>query len=189
MRKNWAVLLMCILCLSAAGCGIKTSLAESDTSIPGKDTIEELGENLQQNENFIETDILDSENEESSVSIIMVGDVLLHTPLQESGLLDSGEYNYDHFFTHTRDLISEADLASVNQEVILGGRDLGLSGYPAFNGAFEVGDALVDAGFDVVLHGTNHALDKGKKGVQSCLTYGIPLPEPYMVDLFSGKLY
>ena len=171
MRKHWAVLLMCILCLSAAGCGTKTSLAESDTSIPGKDTIEELGENLQQNENFIETDILDSKNEESSVSIIMVGDVLLHTPLQESGLLDSGEYNYDHFFTHTRDLISEADLAIVNQEVILGGRDLGLSGYPAFNGAFEVGDALVDAGFDVVLHGTNHALDKGKKGVQSCLTY------------------
>ena len=111
------------------------------------------------------------EPEAASVSLIMVGDVLLHTPLQESGLLEDGSYSYDHFFDHTRELISEADLALVNQEVILGGRELGLSGYPAFNGAFEVGDALVNAGFDVVLHGTNHALDKGKKGVLNCLKF------------------
>ena len=65
----------------------------------------------------------------------------------------------------------EADLALVNQEVILGGAELGLSGYPAFNGAYEVGDAIVEAGFDVVLHATNHALDKGKKGVLNCISF------------------
>lgn len=111
------------------------------------------------------------EIEDSSISLVMVGDVLLHDPLQESGLMEDGTYNYDHFFGHTKDIIESADLAIANQEVILGGKELGLTGYPAFNGAFEVGDALVDAGFDVVLHATNHALDKGEKGINNCLEY------------------
>lgn len=111
------------------------------------------------------------EPEEKEISLVMVGDVLLHTPLQESGQQSDGSYNYDHFFAHTKSLISGADLALVNQEVILGGRELGLSGYPAFNGAFEVGDALVKAGFDVVCHATNHALDKGETGLLNCLNF------------------
>ena len=111
------------------------------------------------------------EPEETEISLVMVGDVLLHTPLQESGLQEDGSYNYDHFFAHTKSLISGADLALVNQEVILGGKELGLSGYPAFNGAFEVGDALVKAGFDVVCHATNHALDKGETGLLNCLNF------------------
>lgn len=171
------------------------------------------------------------EQEPQEISLIMVGDILLHTPLQESGLQADGSYHYDHFFAHTKDLIAQADLALVNQEVILGGTELGLSGYPAFNGAFEVGDALVEAGFDVILHATNHALDKGQKGILNCLdfwrssypdiavlgihdsqesrddniyfyeesgitiailnytygTNGIPLPEPYMVDLLEEE--
>lgn len=111
------------------------------------------------------------EESEPTLSLVMVGDVLLHTPLQESGLQPDGSYDYSHFFSHTRDLISGADLALVNQEVILGGTELGLSGYPAFNGAFEVADALADAGFDVVLHATNHALDVGATGLINCLDY------------------
>ena len=109
--------------------------------------------------------------EPPTLSLVMVGDVLLHTPLQESGLQEDGSYDYTHFFIHTRELISEADLALVNQEVILGGAELGLSGYPTFNGAFEVGDALADAGFDVVLHATNHALDMGAEGLINCLDF------------------
>lgn len=111
------------------------------------------------------------EPEPVSVDIIMVGDILLHDRLFESGLMVDGTYNYDHMFKQTKEEISAADIAIVNQEVILGGRDLGLSGYPSFNAAFEVGDSLVDAGFDVVLHATNHALDKRKKGLLNCLNF------------------
>jgi poly-gamma-glutamate capsule biosynthesis protein CapA/YwtB (metallophosphatase superfamily) len=106
-----------------------------------------------------------------SITIVMVGDVLLHTAVNESGEMEDGTYNYKHLFKNVRADIEDADLAIANQEVILGGTELGLSGYPAFNGAFEVGDALCDAGFDVVLHATNHALDKGKKGLLNCLRY------------------
>lgn len=105
------------------------------------------------------------------VTIAMIGDVLLHTPVSDSGLMEDGSYNYNHLFANVKKEIVSADLALVNQEVILGGTELGLTGYPAFNGAYEVGDAIADAGFDVVLHATNHALDKGKKGVMNCMNY------------------
>ena len=109
--------------------------------------------------------------ENREVSLVMVGDVLLHTKVYESGLMEDGSYNYDHMFAHVKEDIEAADIALVNQEVILGGRELGLSDYPAFNGAYEVGDSLVDAGFDVILHATNHALDKGKKGLLNCIHF------------------
>ena len=111
------------------------------------------------------------EPEPQEVSLVMVGDILMHTKVYESGIMEDGSYNYDHMFAQVKTDIEEADIAIVNQEVILGGRELGLSGYPAFNAAFEVGDSLVDAGFDVILHATNHALDKGKKGLLNCIQF------------------
>lgn len=107
----------------------------------------------------------------SEITLIMVGDILLHTPVAESGLQEDGSYDFSAVFAHTREAITAADLALVNQEVILGGTELGISGYPAFNAPYELGDALVDTGFDVVLHATNHALDKGAKGITNCLNF------------------
>jgi len=101
----------------------------------------------------------------------MVGDILLHTPVEEAAKDDAGNYNFDFIFEDTKKDIASADIAIVNQEVIIGGEELGVSGYPAFNAPTEIGDALVKAGFDVVCHGTNHALDKGKKGILNTLDY------------------
>ncbi len=109
--------------------------------------------------------------EPESVSIVMVGDILLHTPVEEAALQEDGSYSFATIFENLQEEIQAADLAIVNQEVILGGEELGISGYPAFNAPYAVGDALAEAGFDVICHGTNHALDKGKKGLNNCLTY------------------
>ena len=109
--------------------------------------------------------------ENSEITLVMVGDILLHEPVAESGMREDGTYNFDAVFEKVKDKISEADIALVNQEVILGGSELGITGYPCFNAPYELGDSLVDAGFDVVLHGTNHALDKGKRGLENCLNF------------------
>ena len=106
-----------------------------------------------------------------SVSVVMVGDILLHTPVEEAAQDLDGNYNFDFVFSQTKDSITAADLAIVNQEVIIGGKELGVSGYPAFNAPYEIGDALSGAGFDVVCHATNHALDKGKRGIVNTLDY------------------
>ena len=113
----------------------------------------------------------DDNPDESDITIVMAGDILLHTPVEEAARDESGAYNFDFIFQKLKRDISSADLAIVNQEVIIGGQELGISGYPAFNAPYQIGDALVNAGFDVVCHGTNHALDKGKSGVLNCCKY------------------
>lgn len=102
---------------------------------------------------------------------MMAGDILLHTPVADSGKREDGSYDFSAVFAEMKEEIASADLALVNQEVILGGEELGISGYPAFNAPYELGDALAEAGFDVVLHATNHALDKGKRGIVNCLAF------------------
>lgn len=104
------------------------------------------------------------------ISIVMVGDILLHDRVEKSALQEDGTYNYEPIFTYLKDDIQAAGLAIVNQEVIIGGEELGISGYPCFNASFTMADALARAGFDVVCHGTNHAMDKGKSGILNCIS-------------------
>ena len=141
-----------------AGTSTATAETELENSDVGQSATEELSTEPQQEKT-------------SQISIIMVGDILLHTPVEKAALQEDGSYKFDAIFTNLKEDIQAADLAIVNQEVILGGEELGISGYPAFNAPFTVGDALVEAGFDVVCHGTNHALDKGKKGLLNCISY------------------
>lgn len=105
------------------------------------------------------------------IRLVMVGDILLHTPLAESGRTPEGSYDFSAVFANLKEEIQGADVALVNQEVIIDGAELGVSGYPSFNAPYELGDALMEAGFDIVLHATNHALDKGKQGLLNCLSF------------------
>lgn len=112
-----------------------------------------------------------TEAEKDTLSLMMIGDDLLHKPVSDSGKKKNGKYNYDLLFAHVKEDAKAADIAMINQEVVLGGAKLGISGYPSFNGRYEVGDAIAKAGFNVVLHATNHSLDKGAAGVKNCLKY------------------
>lgn len=117
------------------------------------------------------------DNDTNKVTLIMVGDMLLHDRVEESAQKEAGGYDFSAIFAHTKDMISEADIAIANEEVIIGGTELGVSGYPAFNAPFEFADELAESGFDVICHGTNHALDKGGRGITSCLNYWENYPE------------
>ena len=138
--------------------------AEAVDSEPSEDDNEDHAESAEKADNVLE------EEEADSISIVMVGDVLLHDGVTASCKIDDG-YDFSPLFENTKEVISSADIAIVNQEVIIGGEELKISGYPAFNAPYEIGDALSDAGFDVVCHGTNHALDRSKKGIVNCLNY------------------
>lgn len=111
------------------------------------------------------------EEELDSIQIVMVGDMLMHEPIIESGLQEDGSYNFDHLFSNVKDFISEADLAIANQETIMGGPDFGYTGYPSFNTPYALADAEANAGFDVLLFATNHAMDKGSRAILNCMDY------------------
>lgn len=110
------------------------------------------------------------EPQDVEISLIMVGDMLMHMGVVKSGYFEEGR-NYDHLFANITNFVEEADISIVNQETILGGEELGFSGYPRFNSPYELGDAIADAGFNVVLHATNHTMDKGEEGLRNCLAY------------------
>lgn len=153
-----------LLVITVLVCGCvkpQKSISESSTADKGTEKTTEAASTQPTEEKFVPTEI----------DLIAVGDVLLHDNVSNSGKMEDGTYNYDHLFKNVKEDVKAADIAMVNQEVILGGTELGLSGYPTFNGAFEVGDALYEAGFNVILHATNHTLDKGKKGVLNCMNY------------------
>ena len=109
--------------------------------------------------------------ENEHIDLLMIGDMLIHQPVYKSGIQVDGSLNYDHFFTNIQNDINEAEIAIVNQETILGGTELGISSYPCFNSPQEIGDAEAKAGFDVILHATNHTIDKGFKAVDNTINF------------------
>lgn len=108
---------------------------------------------------------------EYDLSLMMVGDNLLHLGIIRSGQQDDGSYNYDMLYENISRQLEEADIKIINQETILGGNDLGFSGYPSFNSPTEVGDAIASAGFNVVLHASNHAADQKLQGLNHCAAF------------------
>lgn len=70
---------------------------------------------------------------------------------------------------------------------MVGGKELGVSGYPTFNGPYELGDAIANAGFDVVLQSNNHSLDKGKQGIYNCLNFWKKYPKIKTVGINTSE--
>ena len=106
----------------------------------------------------------------SKLSLIMVGDALLHSSLYRDGY-NNGTYNFTSQLELIKPIVQNYDLAFYNQESILGGTELGLSDYPTFNSPKEFGDAMIDAGFNLVSLANNHTLDRGEKAVISSCNY------------------
>ncbi|BBF44682.1 capsule biosynthesis protein capA [Lachnospiraceae bacterium KM106-2] len=105
------------------------------------------------------------------VSLLAVGDNLIHSQIIRDGNRGNGKYDFNHLYDGIRSDVKKADYAVINQETILGGTKLGCSGYPRFNSPTQVGDAVVKAGFNIVLHATNHSMDRGEVGMQNSLNY------------------
>lgn len=98
------------------------------------------------------------------IKIGAIGDILIHDTVYEDAY-DNNIYDFKPMFRNIKNELLEPDLLLANQETILGGVELGLSSYPMFNSPVEVGEALLDAGVDIVSTANNHTLDKSEKGV------------------------
>jgi poly-gamma-glutamate synthesis protein (capsule biosynthesis protein) len=125
-------------------------------------------------EPIIETPVIEEVTEEiittTQMSLLMVGDVLIHKRLSDEALFD-GNYDYSYMFESIKPIIEEADYSIANLETQVGGVELGISGYPRFNAPFELADALKYTGFDFLTTANNHSLDKGEQGVINTLDY------------------
>ena len=97
------------------------------------------------------------------ITLLFVGDLMQHDAQIKSAKTTSG-YDYTDCFKHVKEEISKADIAVGNLEVTLGGKPY--RGYPSFSAPDEFLYAVKDAGFDVLLTGNNHCLDRGSRGLE-----------------------
>lgn len=109
--------------------------------------------------------------EEYDLTLMALGDNLMHMGVVNTGRQADGTYNYSFLFDGIRDFLATADIKIINQETILGGNERGFSGFPHFNSPTQIGDAIASAGFNVVLHASNHSADQGLDGLVSCADF------------------
>ncbi len=129
---------------------------------------------LLNNHNNISSDSkvnVDDNNHSTSISLIMAGDNLINDKLYNAAKKGDGSYDFKSMYSYIKDIVKNYDLAYYNQETILGGSEIGVSSYPAFNSPYEVGDATIDTGFNLVSLATNHTLDRGEKAIINSLNY------------------
>lgn len=142
MKKR---LLALALALLLTGCGSAPS-TQADASEPPEAT-----------EPVVQPNIVST--------LAVCGDAMSHMP-QTRDAYDSqaGAYDYKPMIRFAKPWIEQADYAVVNLETTFaGGPDY--SGFPAFNTPDALGDALKDAGFDLVSTANNHCLDRGYDGM------------------------
>lgn len=103
-----------------------------------------------------------------SASISAIGDVLIHgTVYQDAKTADS--YDFNPMFEGVAPFLSQSDITIANSESLIGGSGIGVSTYPSFNSPFEVGDAMKNAGVDIVSMANNHTLDRGETAIRNAL--------------------
>ena len=111
------------------------------------------------------------EEKEKKLSVIAVGDALIHSTIYMDAKQSDGSYDFKPMLQYIKPIVKDYDLRYYNQETILGGTELGLSNYPMFNSPQEVGDAFMHAKFNLVSLATNHTMDKGEIGVIKSVEY------------------
>ena len=121
--------------------------------------------------------------EEYDITLMALGDNLMHMGIVNTGRQPDRTYDYTFLFEPMRPFLQAADIKVINQETILGGNELGFSGYPHFNSPTQVGDAIADAGFNIVLHASNHAYDQGIRGIDHAIDYWSQYPDILTVGI------
>lgn len=112
--------------------------------------------------------------EDPTVHFLAVGDNLVQTHVYRSAQKWStdGTYDFTKTYENIAPIVAAADVAIINQETLICGGNYEISGSNFnFNSPTELGDELVEIGFDVFTIANNHLRDKGMDGLLSSLDY------------------
>lgn len=101
--------------------------------------------------------------QKQTVRLLFAGDAMQHQSQIDAAKTKDG-YDYSSYFIQIEDQIKSADIAIVNLETTLPGKNF--TGYPSFGAPDAFAYALKDAGFNVFLTANNHSLDKRKHGLE-----------------------
>ena len=166
MKKISVLLLVFMLLTFAFGCAEDAAVAGEHTSLS---TQVHESENATPNDTVFPPDDV--------VSFLAVGDNIIYNGQLREGKKNAegnpdyeGEYDFRPMYQNVKDIISAADIAFVNQETVMSER-FEPSQYPDFNSPQELGENLVETGFDVISIATNHMLDMGYDGLVDTIEF------------------
>ncbi len=105
---------------------------------------------------------------EKRMSIVMVGDALIHGAVYMDAH-KNGKYDFTSMFTDIKPIISKYDLRYYNQESIIGGG--APQHYPRLNSPDAIGENLISIGFNLVSLANNHSFDQNESGLKYSLAF------------------
>lgn len=186
MRKMIAVLTAALM---LAGCS-KIEDVPASAELPVVETTTTVSET--EPTTVTTTETLPPEPEYAEISFLAVGDNLIHSSLYKQAAKRAAEkgeegYDFDYAYKNVRDMIEPADIAVINQETLICNGVYEPSSYPCFNSPPELGDYMLDMGFDVFTIANNHTLDKGTKGLSACLDYWDDRPQAVVAGAYRDK--
>src|SRR5690625_1207319 len=151
-QKIWMILLVCIF-IGLVGCTTSEDEMETDNS-----------------ERIDEAEQKEQREAKQEITLSAVGDILIHDRVYDDAKVRDG-YDFYPMLEAVEPYLNDATVTFANQETMIGGEELGLSSYPAFNSPSEVGDVLKEVGVDIVSVANNHTLDRGEEVIQSALQH------------------
>lgn len=186
-------LMLAAMMLPAAGCGMFTDI----TSVPvDEQTLDSRAENDSgvQTGTGVTTTEATTTSETTTTTPPPPPDTVLHVLAVGDNLVQTGVYNAAHnwsadgtydftkTYEHMKPIVQAADIAIINQETLICGGDYEISGSNLnFNSPVQLGDAMVDVGFDVFTLANNHMLDKRIDGLAASLDYWDGMMEKYPI--------
>ena len=104
--------------------------------------------------------------QQTRLHFLGAGDNIMHDAILADAKKrsDDGGYAFAPMYAGIASLVSDADIAFINQEGPVGAGTKYV-GYPDFNAPLAVFETLQDLGFDVVNLANNHMLDQGEQGL------------------------
>lgn len=151
MRCIKWVFVVC-LCVIAGGCMGASTIANTEQAV------------------FLKSHLEEKDKPGKAITLSAVGDILIHDRVYEAAETEDG-YDFEPMLKDMKPYMEDATITFANQETMIGGEELGLSGYPAFNSPVEIGEELKDSGVDIVSIANNHSLDRGEEAIQESIKH------------------
>lgn len=176
-KQIFSIILIIILMISAIGLSIYFVTKDNKTKNNDNDVNEDPNPVIKK----------------TSFSLIALGDALIHDGVYiDANTYQKGSdgyyiYDFTSMFTDVAEIIKPYDLRFYNQETVIGGKSLGLSGYPCFNSPDEIGDDLTAIGFNIVNLASNHSMDVGVAGSTYSANYWHSKKDVLAVGSYTSK--
>ena len=107
-----------------------------------------------------------------TTKFIGVGDNLIHGMLylQAANRANGNGYDFDYAYENIEYYFKDFDIKFINQETLVNDA-FSPSTYPQFSSPIQLGEKVLDMGFNAIAMSNNHSYDKGATGIRSSLEF------------------